>query len=73
LREAVEEDEKEGVVALWHDESHINKYILSHPYKMLSPAYCYPEDWNLPFEKLILIKDKSKFGGHGFLRGFTDK
>lgn len=72
-REAVGEDDKEGVVALWHDESHLNKYILSHSYKLLSPAYCYPEDWNLPFEKIILIKDKAKFGGHGFMRGLIDE
>ena len=69
LRAAIDEDEANGVVALWHDESHINTYILTHPHKALPPAYCYPEGWNIPFEKIILIRDKAKFGGHAFLRG----
>ena len=71
LRKAIEEDDTNGLHALWHDESHINKYILDHPYKLLSPSYCYPEGWNIPFNKSILIRDKSKYGGHSFLRGFV--
>jgi hypothetical protein len=73
LREAIDEDDKNGVVALWHDESHINQYILNHPYKMLSPAYCYPEGWNIPFDKIILVRDKAKYGGHDALRGTSSK
>jgi len=69
LRQAIDEDAANGVVALWHDESHINKYILTHPHKALPPAYCYPEGWDIPFEKIILIRDKAKLGGHAFLRG----
>ena len=68
LRGAIDEDEASGVLALWHDESHLNKYILTHSHKLLSPAYCYPEDWDIPFEKIILVRDKAKYGGHAFLR-----
>jgi len=73
LREAIIKDDSNGVVAVWHDESHINKYILSHPYKLLSPAYCYPEGWDIPFEKVIIVRDKNKFGGHDVLRGVNKK
>ena len=69
LKNAIDIDEKNGIIALWHDESHLNKYILTHSYKLLSPAYAYPEGWNLPFSKKIIILDKNKFGGHDFLRG----
>jgi len=69
LRIAIEYDNEKNVVALWHDESHINKYILSHPFKLLSPSYCYPEGWDIPFEKIIVIREKSKYGGHEELRG----
>jgi hypothetical protein len=69
LRDAVEKDKMNGVVALWHDESHLNRYILSNPHKLLPPSYCCPEDWELPFAPVILVRDKTKFGGHDFLRG----
>lgn len=53
-------DKEKWVIALWHDESHLNKYILTHPYKLLDPWYLYPEWWSIPFECKILIRDKSK-------------
>lgn len=66
---AVDQDERHGVTALWHDESHLNKYILHRAYKLLSPAYCYPENANLPFPNTITVLDKAHFGGHNALRG----
>lgn len=62
-------DEQKGIVAKWHDESHINAYFAQHPPKPLHPGYCYPQGWYLPFEQKTLLLDKNKFGGHGFLRG----
>jgi len=69
LREAIDEDEANGVVALWHDESHLNKYILTHPHKLLPPAYCHPEGWNIPYEQIIRVRDKFKHGSLAVLRG----
>lgn len=70
---AIDKDAMHGVIALWHDESHLNKYILNRQYKLLSPAYCYPEGLNLPFENIITIRKKENFGGHDFLRGIGDE
>lgn len=57
----VDKDNEKGIVAAWHDESHLNRYILEHEnYKLLSPAYCYPEGWELPFEKKLIVLDKGK-------------
>jgi len=63
------------VMAVWHDESHLNKYAVEHEaeIKPLSPAYCYPEGWNLPFDKKIISLDKGKYGGHAFLRNQNAK
>lgn len=49
-----------GVLAEWHDESHWNWYIKQYEgnIKILSPSYCYPMLWDLPFEKKILALDK---------------
>lgn len=46
-------------MAVWHDESHWNRYCIDHkPTTILSPSYCYPESWNLPYKKRLLALDK---------------
>lgn len=35
-------DLKNGIIAIWHDESHWNRYCIDHPPTVvLSPSYCY--------------------------------
>lgn len=53
-------DLSNNMIAIWHDESHMNRYFIDNPpTKLLSPSYCYPESWNLPFPKKILALDKN--------------
>lgn len=41
----VDYDNGKGVMAVWHDESHLNKFLFEHPpAKVLDPSYCYPQD-----------------------------
>jgi hypothetical protein len=61
----VNQDLRNNHIALWHDESHLNRYFVDHPPKTLSPSYCYPEKWQLPFPKIVLALDKD----HGEIRG----
>jgi len=68
LSAKIDEDYKRGIIAIWHDESHINRYIIGEKVKMLPPSYLYPEDKSMPFEKKIIILNKERFGGHNFLR-----
>lgn len=62
----IEADLECNLIAIWHDESHLNRYYVDHPPKvMLSPAYCCPEYWSLPFPRkiLALLKDHSQMRG----------
>ena len=44
ISERVNDDLERGVIALWHDESHMNRYMIDNPPTLsLSPSYCYPE------------------------------
>lgn len=72
LRCAVDEDAARGVVACWHDESHLNRYIIGRSYKLLDPGYCYPEGAFLPFVPRIRMLNKYHYGGHDYLRGRSD-
>lgn len=45
----VMEDRENGIEARWHDESHLNKYLLYHkPTRLLSPEYYWDEDLSRP-------------------------
>lgn len=58
--ERIEKDFEKDFIAVWHDESHLNRYFIDfEPSKVLSPSYCYPESWDLPYEKKLLALDKN--------------
>jgi len=58
LHEAIFNDNNNGVMAEWHDESHFNKYLtyIKNP-KILSHQYCMPDD-NITGEPKILALSK---------------
>lgn len=51
-----DEDLNKGIIAIWHDESYLNRYLLDNiPEKVLSPSYCCPTHiLDFPFEKKII-------------------
>lgn len=60
LKNNINRDLENNIVAVWHDESHLNRYFFEHrPMTILSPSYCYPESWNLPFKRKLLALDKN--------------
>jgi histo-blood group ABO system transferase len=60
LADRIDDDYRRGVVAVWHDESHLNRYFIDHPPAVrLSPSYCYPEDKSLPFPPRLLALNKN--------------
>jgi hypothetical protein len=71
LKENIDIDLQNGIIAIWHDESHLNRYMLDKSPKILTPSYGYPDGSEFQFEKKIIILDKNKFGGHDSLRGIN--
>jgi hypothetical protein len=68
LDERIMQDHHNGMLAVYWDESHFNKYIMTRTVKMLTPSYGYAEGVSLPFTPKILIRDKNRWGGHQYLR-----
>ena len=60
INKNVDIDMNNNVVAIWHDESHMNRYLINNPpTTILNSSYCYPESWNLPLPKKLLALDKN--------------
>jgi len=60
----IKADLEKNIIAIWHDESHLNRYFATHkPTLILSPSYCYWEGKEMPYkQKLVaLTKDHSKY------------
>lgn len=82
LQNNIDKDLENNIIALWHDESHINRYLVDLKYQnkkpLILPAnFTWPEDEKLqkiyPFlqenkEPNMIILDKDKFGGKDYLR-----
>ena len=66
LKHNIEEDLKKNIIATWHDESHLNRYIMQRDdVRILPPEYCFPTGFlslSATYAKRISLVDKySKF------------
>lgn len=68
LESGIDSDLSKSIVPLWHDESALNWYYSLKKPLGVNPSYAYPESSAMPMEKRIVQLDKSKLGGHEFLR-----
>lgn len=60
----IDKDLKKEFIATWHDESHLNRYLLDNkPTKVISPPFCVPEGRQIKGTKLIALNKD-----HGTIR-----
>jgi histo-blood group ABO system transferase len=53
---AIDDDERRGIVAWWHDESHWNRYLIDHPPSVeLSHEYCCPQQWRPDTQRIVIV------------------
>jgi hypothetical protein len=67
IASSIDRDDAAGLVACWHDESHLNRVLAeAPPFRELSPAYCYPDDdsrylefWRDCYPRRLVALDKA--------------
>ncbi len=59
----IQRDLRNNVVAIYHDESHLNRYFFDHSCKILSSEYGWPEGIESNISIKILIRDKTRVSG----------
>lgn len=72
MRDAIDADARNGITAIWHDESHWNRYLADlDGFTILPPSHCYPENyagqWGWPadkFKPILVALNKSKRDNH---------
>jgi hypothetical protein len=70
IKKAINRDLKKNIIAIWHDESHLNKFLmLNEPAKIFNYPFAVAENLTPIFDtSKILFLDKNSKGGHEFFR-----
>lgn len=68
LNNNIASDYEKGIVAVVHDESHINHYLHHHKCKILPSELAWPEDWKASVTPRLIFRDKKCFGDY-FVKG----
>lgn len=68
LSNKINEDLKNGITPIYHDESAINWYFLNMNPLLMDCGYSYPGNLEIPFTKKIIQRNKAEYGGYDYLR-----
>lgn len=71
----IDEDLSNDIIAIWHDESHLNRYLAEHGAKVINRYYLWPEErphWIHKIFTVAILRDKAKMGGHNYMRNIEE-
>lgn len=68
LAKNIRDDYNRGIIAIAHDQSHINAYLRVHPCKAIPPSYCSPEEFAPPQNDRKRITTQNHFPRQGSSR-----
>lgn len=61
LQQKIRDDDERGIMAIFHDESHTNRFVFEHPdCKIIPYSYALAEGIKAELEPIIIIRDKTK-------------
>ena len=75
LKHNIEEDLKKNIIAKWHDESQLNRYIVNKlGVRILEPMYCYPCGMEVSYSKKIYaVSKQAKFDVKSFKGQYANR
>ena len=67
LSKNIDDDFSKSIIAVNHDESHLNHFFLNKNIKVLNAQYGRPEEHAFPTNPKIIFRDKNKVLGKKFI------
>jgi hypothetical protein len=66
LKKRVNDDLERNIIAIWHDESHLNWWAANNPFTLQSPKYCFDPTYKQlsHLSEIIRAVDKSSIASY---------
>ena len=67
LNDRIQKDLAEEIIAIWHDETHFNRFYAENreKFNLISADYCFPEGWDVKRHSKIIVLNKEHYIGVG--------